>query len=226
MTRGILVAGNESALFQALGNEAAGRVDCYAASPIVPAGEKPATVLSEVVELGKADPRFTIDWNPASPVSARTVILAANNKLDHIDNAILVCSPPAYRKPPEGIRGAEIDRLLDNNIKGWYFLTREITAAFRKRDSGCLALVLLDPGSGSKEDAPDLAGPAIAAAFRAFSQSLLQTSARAPYTVTGFFSNDAGEESGFASYVFKSIDEGARNAGKWLKYGKLGIFGR
>jgi hypothetical protein len=47
------------------------------------------------------------------------------------------------------------------------------------------------------------------------------------------FSSEGGEENAFAAYVFKNIEEGKRNSGKWNKYGKLGfqswkpgIFGR
>ncbi|MDR2662304.1 MAG: hypothetical protein LBC31_04830 [Treponema sp.] len=220
MTRGIFVAGNESALFSAAGVEAVKRVERFAAASISRDG-------TEAAESGdsREDPRrMTLDWNPGSPISARTLVLQAANKLEHIDDAVLVCVPPAYRRSVEGLFPADIDRLIDDNLKSWYFLVRELLGAFRARQAGTLALALLE--TGQKSDAPDLTGPAVGAAFRAFARNVLLSAAGAPYTVLGFSCSEAGEENPFAAYIFKILDEEKKNSGKWYKYGKLGLFGR
>ncbi|MDR2049178.1 MAG: hypothetical protein LBP69_06960, partial [Treponema sp.] len=132
----------------------------------------------------------------------------------------------------------EIDRLIDCNVKSWFFLVRELAGVFKKRAlekkaapgsfdggfGGTLALVLKDVDSGARDDLPDLAGPAIAAAFRSFAQGLLISAA--PYTVMGFSSRESGEEDPFAAYIFKTMEDDKRNAGKWHKYGRQGLFGR
>ena len=243
MTRGILIAGNESSLLSALGAEAAKRVKSCAAA-VIPhgsggePGERQAESHKQAGSGG--NPVVYLDWNPASPVSARTLVLAARNLLEHIDDAVLVCVPPAYRRPPEELAPAEIDRLIDRNIKGWFFLVRELAAVFKKRaperkdagtgafggTAGTLTLVLKDVSAGARDDLPDLAGPPVAAAFRSFAQGLLVSTANAPYTVTAFSSQEAGEEAAFAAYIFKTIEDEKRNAGKWHKYGKPGFFGR
>jgi NAD(P)-dependent dehydrogenase (short-subunit alcohol dehydrogenase family) len=218
MTRGILIAGNTSALFSALENEAAKRVELYTAAAF-------PRIRPEHAE--NAEPkarREVLDWNPASPVSARTLVLAAQNKLEHIDEAVLVCSPPAYRKDPAEVSPADIDKLIDDNIKGWFFLAKELLTVFKKRKTGNLSLVLQEINLGPKEEIPDLAGSFLSASFRAFAQNLLAGPA-APYTITGFSSQEAGEENAFAAYVFKTVEE-AKNSGKWNRFGKLGIFGR
>jgi NAD(P)-dependent dehydrogenase (short-subunit alcohol dehydrogenase family) len=239
MTRGILIAGNESSLLSALCAEATKRVKSCAAAliPHGSGGERPEgarqTENRKQTESGE-NPIVYLDWNPASPVSARTLVLAARNRLEHIDDAVLVCVPPAYRRPPEELSPAEIDRLIDCNIKGWFFLIRELTGVFKKRPlerkgagtGGTLALVLKDLGTGARDDLPDLAGPAIAAAFKSFVQGLLISTANAPYTLTAFSSQEPGEEAAFAAYIFKTIEDEKRNAGKWHKYGKAGFFGR
>jgi NAD(P)-dependent dehydrogenase (short-subunit alcohol dehydrogenase family) len=249
MTRGILIAGNESSLLSALGAEAAKRVRSYAAAviPHGPGAERnPDAGRAEAgpennKQAGDGEnPVMYLDWNPASPVSGRTLVLAARNRMEHIDDALLVCVPPAYRRPPEDLAPAEIDRLIDCNIKGWFFLVRELTAVFKKRaperkdagtgdfngPAGTLALVLKDLSAGARDDLPDLAGPAIAEAFRSFAQGLLISTTNAPYTVTAFSSREPGEDAAFAAYIFKTIEDGGRNAGKWHKYGKPGFFGR
>jgi NAD(P)-dependent dehydrogenase (short-subunit alcohol dehydrogenase family) len=219
MTRGIFVAGNESDLFSAIGVEAVKRVEQFAAAVISRDGTGAA-------ETG--DPqdsrRIVLDWNSGSPISARTLVLQATNKLEHIDDAVLVCVPPAYRRSAEGLSPADIDRLIDDNLKSWYFLVRELLTVFKTRKTGTLALVL--PAISQKNSAPDLIGPAISSAFRAFAHNVLISAANAPYTAIGFSCSDLGEENAFAAYIFKILDEGKKNSGKWYKYGKLGLFGR
>jgi NAD(P)-dependent dehydrogenase (short-subunit alcohol dehydrogenase family) len=218
---GVLIAGNPSPLCSALCGEAAARVDSFARALIPAAGSRAAesAPAAEIVEIGTPRTPVDIEWNPASPISARTLLLAAKNKIGPVGKAFLVCVPPSYRKSPELLNAAEIDRIIDLNVKGWYFLARELAAAFKSRSPGagrgCLALVLQEVGTGGREDAPDLAGPAIAAAFRAFAQSLLL--AAAPFDIAAF-SSEVGDEAAFASFIFKTVEEG--RPGKWHKFGK------
>jgi len=221
MTRGILIVGNESPLFSALCAEAAKRVETHAAALI------PSSKTAEAQpDQNAADGRILLEWNSSSPISARTLVLSALNKMERIDDAVLVCVPPAYRKTAEDLSPAEIDRLIDSNIKGWFFLVRELSILFREKEQGMLSLVVPEINAGSKDDVPDLIGPAAVSVFRSFAQRVLLSSMNAPYSAMGFSSSDPGEESAFAAYIFKTMEEGRRNSGKWYKYGKLGIFGR
>jgi hypothetical protein len=226
MTRGILIAGNESSLFSAAATEALGRVEQYAAalipsSPVQPAAEQ---------DKGK----LLLPWNPGSPISARTLILAAENRLSQINDAILVCSPPAMYRSAEALVPGEIENLVNDQIKGWFFLVRELALYFRSRQPensseasrGTLALVVPDVLAGGGRDAPaDLFGPSAAASFRAMAQGLLASSSNEHFQVMGFSSAESGAEADFASWFFKIIDEGSRkNSGRWHKYSKLGFF--
>jgi hypothetical protein len=164
-----------------------------------------------------------LQWNPSSPISARTLVLAAENRLEHIHEAILVCAPPSIRRPSAELSLSEIEILVNDQIKGWFFLARELAAVFRARKAGTLALVYSEIGAGGgKDDPADILGPSALASFQAFTRSLLAAAYSEPYLSMGFSCSEAGAETGFASFIFKLLDEGnRRNNGKLHKFGKF-----
>jgi hypothetical protein len=226
MTRGILIAGNESSLSAAVEAEAAKRVERYALALI--ANRLPAQAGAPAESPAAGSGRISLQWNPGSPVSARTLVIAAENRLEHIDEAILVCGPPSVRRAPAELSPEDIEIMVNDHIKGWFYLVKELAAAFRARRAGSLALVLPETGpGGGRDDAADLLGSAALASFRAFGQSVLAASAHEPYLTLGFSSSEAGAEAAFAAFVLKQLDEGnKRNSGRWHKFGKLNLFGR
>ena len=217
MTRGILVVGNESPTTAAVAASARARVETIveAIAPTRIGSDRPIPAAGSLA------------WNPSSAVSARTLVLGATTRLGRIDEALLVCSPPAIRRRVDELVPAEIDTLVDDLIKGWFLVAREVAVAFRARKGGTLALVLSEGGlGGGKEDAPDLFGGTVAAGFRAFAQALLASSFKESYRVLAFSTAEAGVDAEFGDFVFKVLDEGSkRDAGKWHKYGKSGLFG-
>jgi len=243
MTKGILIAGNKSALTKAIEVEAARRVEQYAIAllpdrsrdnpqttdnakkGLLARGEdslpEPSPAPGSAQETG-----IPLDWNPGSPISARTLVLAAENRFSHIDEAILVCDPPSVRYAAADLSLADIEILVNDQIKGWLFLVKELAAVFRAREKGTLALVYSETsGTGGKDDAADLLGPVALASFRSLTRSLLATSFNEPYLTIGFSGADTGDEAGFAAFVFKQLEEGSRRSnGKLHKYGKLGFF--
>jgi hypothetical protein len=146
--------------------------------------------------------------------------------MGRIDEAFVVCTPPSTRQLPYNLKHGDIDFIVNDHIKGWYLLAKELTAYFKAAQGGALALALLE--ASSPRDAPaDLTGPAVGASFKAFAQAVLTASAAEPYQVMGFTSSEVGEEASFAAYIFKVIEEtNRRNSGKWYKHGRLGLFGR
>jgi len=226
MTRGIFIAGNESALSRALEAEAEKRVDRFAAA-LIPNRLTGALVNNTLLKnsTGADDKRLYLDWNPSSPISARTLILAAENRLDRIDEAILVCSPPSVRCGVSKLPLADAEILVNDHIKGWFFLIKELAVAFSSRKSGILSLVYYDVPPVKKDDAADILGPAALASFRALTQGLLAAAHNEPYTTVGFSCSEAGKEEAFSAYVFKNMDEvSRRNNGKLYKFGMLNIF--
>ena len=221
MTRGILLAGTESSLSIAIAAEAAKRVESFAAT-FIPnrfsnsEGAAPAALKGQI----------PLSWNPGSPISARALVLAAENRMTHINDAVLICTPPGLHRSPEELSSPDIETLINDYIKGWFFLTKELLVRFKARQAGVLALVLLDPPPRGKDDLVDIAGPAVAASFRALVQALLAASAGKPYHVLGFSGPDTGDAAAFAAFIFKTMEEGSkRNKGKWHKFGKFTLFG-
>jgi len=221
MTRGILIAGNDSTLCRAVEAEAVNRVDQYA-SALIP------NRFSEVQKNSGPDNDkcIVLDWNPSSPISARALVLAAENRLEHIDDAILVCSPPTIRSSPSALPFSAVDVMINDHLKGWFFLVKEITAVFKNRGRGTLALVYPDINSGTvRDEAADVLGPSALASFRALTQGLLAAAYSEPYITAGFSTSDAGNDAAFASFIFKNIDDlTQRSKGKLFKFGRFNFF--
>jgi len=228
MTRGIFIAGNESTLFTAAAKEAAKRVSFFVS----------AHIPNRFTPLPLTEPQSTenneyLKWNPSSAISARTLILAAENRLKKIDDAILICSPPAVFKNPETLTPQEIEILVDDHIKGWFFLIRELIIYFRKSGSGLLTLITQGDSPEAEKKRKndknntqlDILGPSAYASFYNFSQGIMKTQENEPYKVMGFTGTEPGTEEAFAAWFFKIVDEAApKNTGCWHKYKKKGIF--
>ena len=220
MTRGILIAGNESALSRAVEAEAFARVEQFASAHI----PNRLTGAPKNIEPENKN-RISLSWNPASPISARTLVLAAENKLEKIDEAILICSPPSIRSSAEEIPLADVEIIINDHIKGWFFLVRELAAVFSARKKGTLVLVYPDISTSGRDDAADVLGPSALASFRALSRGLLSAAHNESYITAGFSTSDAGNEAAFAAFIFKSIDElTQKSKGKLYKFGKFSLF--
>ena len=220
MTRGIFIAGNESALSRAVETETMKRVDRYTTA-LIPNRLTGAAKSS----AQSSEKRMVLDWNPSSPISARTLVIASENRLDRIDEAILICSPPSIHSNAAELPLADVEIMINDNIKGWFFLVKELAAVFTSRKSGTLAFVYHDiPGAG-RDDSADILGPSSLASFRALTQGLLAAAHSEPYITMGFSCSDAGNETAFAAFIYKNIDEGnKRSNGKLHKFGKFNFF--
>ena len=114
MTRGIVIAGNKSSLFSAFCAEAAKRVEKYAVAHIPHNQTVPpqkSTETKSIDDQRAANRQLVLEWNPSSPVSAKTLVLSGVNQMEHIDDAVLVCAPPAYRKNAENFSSSALRAL-------------------------------------------------------------------------------------------------------------------
>jgi hypothetical protein len=221
MIRGILIAGNESVLLSAIEAEAAKRTESYTLAPITNrfSGAEPRPVSDSLA-------RILLDWNPCSPISARTLVLAAENRLEHISEAILVCSPPQVRRDAANLSFADVEMLVNDHIKGWFYLVKELTAVFRARGEGTLSLVYPDINEVAGEnETPDFLGHSALAVFRSLTRNLLTAAFSEPFLTLGFTGSETGDDVGFAAFIFKQLEEkNRRGNGKLHKYSKLGFF--
>ena len=222
MSRGIFIAGNDSVLFSSVAAEVEKRVDQYVTALIPNSPPIP----EKTGDYGSTKGRIPLSWNPGSPISCRTLILAAENRLGQINDALLVCSPPGLYRQPEALVPADIESMVNNQIKGWFFLIRELALNFRSIGGGTLSLVVPDTTpSGGKDSPADLLGAPASASFRALTQGLLSSAAAEPFQVLGFSLSEVGQEATFAAWMFRILDEGGKkNSGKWHKFGKFTLF--
>ncbi|MDR2792806.1 MAG: hypothetical protein LBB61_03935 [Treponema sp.] len=212
MTRGIFIAGNNSPLLTAIIIEAAKRVDHFAAA-LIPDGSDRVPAVSSAEML---------HWNPGSPIAAKTLTIAAENRLGQINEAILVCAPPASCKERGQLNHSEIEGFVQDQIKGWFLLVKELVAGFRARKAGVLSLVLAHTNTEK-----DLLAPSGSASFQALAQGLLSLAPSESFQILGFASPETGDDAGFAAFIFKVMEEGnKKNNGRWHKLGKLNFFGR
>ena len=218
MTRGYFLTGNECPLYSALAAEIEKRVEQFACAAII----NPAAVKTEEPDSSK---RIPLSWNPGSPISNRTLMLSAENRLGQINDALLVCAPPAIYKPAEALIPAEIETMINTHIKGWFYIVRELAIYLRARGSGTLTFVMPEPGPAGGESVSDLFGAPAAASFRALAREMLLSAAVEPFQIMAFSNQEAGREKEFAAWMFKIHDEGSKkNSGKWHKYAKFPLF--
>lgn len=212
--------GNDSAICRAVEAETVKRVDQFA-SALIPnrlIGAPRNTMQSN-------NKRLSIEWNPSSPISARTLVIAAENRLERIDEAILICSPPSIRSSAAELPLSDVEIMINDHIKGWFFLVKELAVVFSSRKRGTLAFVYPDISSAGKDDGADILGPSALASFRALTHGLLAAAHSEPYFTIGFSCSDTGNDSAFASFVYKHLDEAnKRSNGKLHKFGKFSFF--
>jgi len=217
----IFIAGNESVLLSAIEAETAKRTESYVLAPISNrfSGDEPRPTDGSQSRI--------LDWNPSSPISARTLIIAAENRLGHINDAILVCSPPQVRRDAANLNFADVEMLVNDHIKGWFFLIKELTVVFKARGEGTLSLVYPDiHETVGGDEAPDFLGHSALAVFRSLTRNILSAAFSEPFLTLGFTGSETGDNAGFAAFIFKQLEEkNRRGNGKLHKYGsKLGFF--
>ncbi len=214
MTRGILIAGNNSPLLTAIAVEAAKRVDHFTAALIPDGSDRLLSVSSAEI----------LKWNPGSPIAAKTLVLAAENRLGQINEAVLVCAPPPGCKEEGRLAHAEIESFVQDEIKGWFLLVKELIDGFRARKSGTLSFALAAP----LPYADDLLSSCAAASFQALAQGLLARTGAELFQTFGFSTPENNvDDAAFAAFIFKIMEEGnKKNNGRWHRFGKISLFGR
>jgi len=220
MTRGILIVGNTAPLTLAVSQEASKRLETHGLA-LLGSAEPDASL-----QFPPPPATIPLTWTPGSAISARTLLVSAENRLSRIDEALLVFTPPTLRSRPDQLDLALISSMIDDYLKGWYYLVRELSRYFCQRKEGTLAVILSEaPTVTEKEENPDMLGSMLGAAFRAFIQSILASASVNPYRTLGFTSNDPAQNEDFAAFIFKVLDEGnKRDTGKLHRFGKLNLF--
>src|SRR5574344_2828400 len=76
------------------------------------------------------------EWNRASALSARTLILQTENKYDRLDEVVLYFDEEYFASIAGKTEIGECAQTCDNLILGYQFLTLETLARFEKKNAG------------------------------------------------------------------------------------------
>ncbi|MDR1148749.1 MAG: hypothetical protein LBK66_08970 [Spirochaetaceae bacterium] len=203
----LLIAGAGRELVSALAGQAVKR-GAKTALSLIPS-QNGAQRLADGLEL--------LDWNPGSPISARSLVLAAGNRIGVLTGGIIVCAAPDNADAAD-FSPVGIDFIVNNHIKSYMFLARELIRHFRAAQSGTLALVLLEEPSSSL-----LAGP-VFSAFKSFAGNLLTNLNTEYFRAAAFVCEEKipPPMNEFAAYILKTLSENKKlDGGRWFKFTKL-----
>ncbi len=181
-----------------------------------------------------------VAWNKSSSVSARSIVLQAENAFQRIDEAVLVFDT-AWLAPNFNTMTPEVcSRAVDTMITSYFYLSLELVNRFSKQGGGSVVFMLKSaPGLAEMPSSVTIRGensavpagilPASAeAAFKVLAES---TAAKyAEHDGLKFFLVNADYEipdSQFAGWMFEYLDAAyvskakndARHACQWIKTG-------
>jgi hypothetical protein len=214
----ILLAGTEGAFLSELTEEelAAGNRVAVTTGPGAAGAESP-----EASAPPAKQSLSYIEWNPRSPLSARTVITEALNALDVIDETLIVFSADAGKKEFHELSFADIEKTVDEGVKSFFFLVKEAFMALRRQRKGILTFAHHD---GGVEVLPPLQAAA-SAAFRSFASSLFAQYQNEPFSLYGYYASSA-ETRAFARFLSGLADTRTqKTARRWVRFsGKPGFF--
>lgn len=212
MDRTVLITGRQSPLTDDLVQEALARKWTVLAT-FDPAGEEPE------VPDGLGDGLTYLEWNRRSPISARSVLLAAENRSEGVEELFLVYAPESEATAFHETQASAIEEAIDRSVKGHLFLLRELFSYSLRRGGVAINVVMQDR---SGEVVPPLEA-AVSGAFLSAVRSLMTFYAEEAVTIRGFHSVGVKEGREFARYILDSIrDRPEKSAGRWNKYGGRG----
>src|SRR5574344_655537 len=77
-----------------------------------------------------------VEWNRASSLSARTLVLQTENAFDSMDEVVLFFDEPYFASLAAKMDAGECSRACDELISGFQYLTLEVIARFEKKRAG------------------------------------------------------------------------------------------
>lgn len=163
----------------------------------------------------------TIEWNKASPLSARSLVLQTATIYSNLDEAVLYFDEEWYASKANKMDSEEVARASDEMLVGYQYLALEILSSFQRRETkdGPGTLVFLIKEGPSPIDV--FRSPALKTGLSAISSPIVAACASA---FSSFAENIAAlyHDSIFANIVLVRGDrttEGFRRddeTGKWL----------
>ena len=157
---------------------------------------------------------LVVPWSRRSPAGARAAVRSALNRFGVLEEAVVPGPQPAFAALPHQLASLDIERSLDDGLKGPIFLVRELLAIFLRRGQGVLSLVCFS------ERRDDDTGPAMDLAvhegWQGFAAGTLDAYAEKSVFVNGFKAAGVAPDEA-AAFVDRSLEEKARKVtGRWF----------
>ncbi|MCX7786744.1 MAG: hypothetical protein N2442_03495 [Spirochaetes bacterium] len=153
-----------------------------------------------------------LEWNKRSSLSAKSLVLEVLSFADALDEVFLVFEPPKDGRPLHELPVAEIEKVFDEWMKGFLFLSKELIFHFQRRKKGTLTFVQYEP-------IPIITPLSLgsSAFFRAMGNALFTQYQNEPFIVRGFQSHTEDVKD-FARFLLAPREKPEKTYGKWTKY--------
>lgn len=89
-------------------------------------------------------------WNPASPISARSLLLQAENTFESIGTVILPFDTDSYEDYYSKLNVETISKGIDNMVLGYFYIVSEIVSRFEKYGEGNIVFFYSDDAGKEK----------------------------------------------------------------------------
>lgn len=169
--------------------------------------------LSEV-KPEKGSGTLSVNWNRRSPVSAGTVVRMLSNQYKALEHIFLVYIPGLENSPFHELGSASIESTIDEQLKGYTFLIRELLSLIQRKKE--ISLHIIIHTGGAEVLAPQDA--AAAGYIRSLASSLFTFYQNEKIYINGFESSAQVSED-FAGFILKTCTDPSPKANKkWFRY--------
>ncbi len=168
-------------------------------------------------------------WNRSSPISSRSLIVQAENKYSHIDEALLIFDASNYATRFSVFDAACFTRAVDEMMLGYFYLTTELLQRFEQRKKP-LSITFLLQTAPNQEGESKLSIPVLTAqeTFVAFAQHFVTEHEKTDGLHILLAKDEANSpDETVATWLYEFLDTGVKkNACTWFKTGSkpTGLF--
>ena len=165
---------------------------------------------------------LTYPWVPGSSLSPRNILIQGTREQGEIQKAFLVYATGKAGDPLHRASSAAIQRLLDQKVKSYLFLLKELVSYFIDNKEGELTVALLAERGALRD-------PITAGAYGMF-RSLVMTSLHVyepePLRMS-LFETESGDHAGFLDYMMNCLENESKKGNRIYTFPeKGGLFSR
>jgi NAD(P)-dependent dehydrogenase (short-subunit alcohol dehydrogenase family) len=154
---------------------------------------------------------LVIPWNKSSLFSAKTIIQETVRRWGYLDRAYIIGGVNQERAPFADLSLADLDKVVDREIKGLLYLTNQLMNLLSKKPSSSLFFIRrVFNGSGNGIDR------GCSGFFKELSDGIMEER-QENITVAGFISSTTNAEAAAESILEYAADLPDKARGEWLR---------